>query len=512
MKLISRHTTLFLLSACAIWAQPQAPGKLQAVTATKSAVQLSWQSADSSIVNFQVDRRPLAVSGIDYVAISTGKATTYTDTAIDAMTTYVYRVRGIDGTGVSSGGSNEIIVGPPPVGSSVISTVRADLNLYDPSSQFGVRPLMTLDSNGDPAICYSILSPNNLDVGTPDDSFLEFISWDRTQYSWKAPVKVAVTGDNGGTGGGANSYSFARDAATNTWAIASTFSRADYANSDVRLFTSSDNGATWKTITAFTSSVYQLVNPSVAVASGNVHVSFYYDSNGIAYLTGKLSDDPSKWKLMIAPLPAGATDYRQENHLALDSKGKPGLVFCASGDSYNTVIAYWRPGDGTSTYVMDSNQFQNDYAEVKLGYFGTFARIAMQLLRDDQGPSGYDRFFWIAADQGASDFAAPVGLPSDGNSDLGYGSLALGSSGQASLVTAVTGGNDGGVKCGTPKITTSTDLVNWFTCSPYKANPQPYRDTYWPQAAYAVNDKLYIAMTNYDYSSPLYGVILWREQ
>jgi hypothetical protein len=512
MKLTLRSLTLALLAVSACWAQPQAPTNLYARSATKSAVQLAWTAgADASAISYVIERRPLASDPGAYAAIGRATTPSYTDSAIDPMQTYYYRVRGTDSGGKSSDGSNEVTIGPPPVGSSLISPVRPTLNFYDPT-QFGVRPLMVLDSNGDPAVCYSVLSPNNVDGGDKSfDSFLEFVAWDRTQYAWKAPVIIGVNGDSTPTGGGSNSYSMARDASTNTWVVASVMEIPAGADYEIRLFVSTDNGATWLPATAFTDSANSLNNVSVALSGGVLHMSFYWDYNGIAYLTGKLSDPPSKWAASVAPLPGAAYDYRQENHLALDSQGKPGLAFFTYDGAYSSIVSYWRPGDGASTAVMDSNQIQNDFVEVKLAYFGTQARIAAQIVRDDQGPSGYDRFFWVAGDDGSANFAAPAGIPSDGNSDLAYGSLTLGSNGQAALVMSRTGGNNDGVRCGDPKIALSLDLVNWTVCSPYGANPQPYRDAYWPQAAYAVNDKLYIAMTNYDDSSPLYGVILWRE-
>ena len=496
-------------ASMAVLAQPAAPTNLIAKSATKSAVQLAW-TGGAGAASYAIERRTLASSA--YSAIGRSTTASYSDSAIDLMETYFYRVRGADSSGQTSDPSNQIEIGPPPVGSSLISPVRLSLNFYDPT-QFGVRPLMVLDSNGDPAVCYSVLSPNNMNGGdTSFDSFLEFVAWDRTQYAWKAPVKIGVNGDSTPSGGGANSYSMARDPSTNTWVVASLLEIPEGASYEIRLFVSNDNGVTWKPITAFKDDADLLSNVSVAVSGGVVHMSFYRDYNGTTYLTGRLADPPSKWTVTLAPLPSTAYDYRKENHLALDSAGKPGIAYYTYDGAYNSILSYWRPGDGTAAAVMDSNQIQNDFEEVKLGYYGTQARIAAQLIRDDQGASGYDHFFWVIGDDGSGNFAGPVGVPSDGNSDLAYGSLALGSVGQAALVMALTGGNDGGVQCGVPKVARSSDLVNWTICSPYGPSPHPpYRDAFWPQAAFAANDKLYIAMTNYDDSSSLYGIVLWRE-
>lgn len=494
----------------AVWAQPQAPSALQATSATKSAVALSWSSTDSMATAYRVERRLLGDT--IYATIGSPTARTFTDSTVDAMTTYVYRVRASDAASNFSNPSSEIIIGPPPVGVSLISPFRPELNFFD-ESQFGIRPLMTLDSNGDPAIVYSVESPNNAaGSDATADSFFEFVGWDRRVYAWKKPSRIGLLGNATPTGGGSNNYSFARDASTNTWGVTTLFNAADSSFTELRVYTSSDNGATWKATPALVDYSYGLRNPSIALGGGNVYLSFFQDYNGIRFLSGKLSDAPDKWTLTLAPLPPGADDYRSENHLALDSAGKPGIGFWAISGSYNSILAFWRPGDDASVNVLDSNQVQNDFVEVKLNFYGTQARIMAQVVRDDQGPSGYDRFFWVAAQNGAA-FAAPVGLPSDGNSSLGYGSFGIGSNGQGALAAARTGGNDTGVQCGNPKLTRSSNLVNWTTCSPFPLADEPYTHSDWPQIAFAANDGLYIAMYNGDdQNSAFWGVILWREK
>ena len=501
---------LGLIGLTTLCAQPQAPSALQAATATKTAVGLIWVNADSSTTAYRVERRFLGDS--TYATIGSPTARTFTDSNIDAMATYVYRVRAADAAANFSGPSNEITVGPPPVGVSLVSAFRPELNFVD-NSQFAIRPLMTLDSNGDPAVVYSILSPNNADgTETLPDSFLEFVGWDRKVYAWKAPARIGFLGNDTPTGGGANNYSFARDAATNTWGVATLVIAADGSSTELRVYTSADNGQTWKANSAFVDSVYGIRAPSLALGGGNVYLSFFQDANGMRFLTGKLADAPDKWALSLAPLPAGADDYRQENHLVLDSAGKPGLAYWTLQGSYNSILAFWRPGADAAVPVIDSANIQNDFVEVKLTYYGTQARVMAQVVRDDQGPSGYERFFWVVAQNGDG-FAAPVGLPSDGNSSLAYGAMTIGSSGQAAQVSARGGGNDGGVVCGNPKLTRSSDLVNWKTCSPFPAANEPYAKADWPQIAFASNDGLYIAMNNGDDQNPaLWGIILWRER
>lgn len=500
---------LVLLGFSALLAQPQTPTALQATSATKAAVALTWAGADSTTTAYRVERR--LFGDTVYATVGSPPTRTFTDSSIEAMATYVYRVRAADAAANFSNPSNEITVGPPPVGVSLVSPYRG-LNYAD-STQFGIRPLMVLDSNGDPAVVYSISSPDNADGSDKSaDSFLEFVGWDRTKYVWKMPARIGLLGNGTPTGGGANNYSFARDAATNTWGVTTLYNAADASFTELRVYTSSDNGFTWKSTQAYIDNSAGLGNPSIALGGGNIYLSFFQDYNGIRYLTGKLTDAPGKWTLSLAPLPSGADDYRSENHLALDAAGKPGIAFWSIQGSYNSILAFWRPDTTASIPVLDSNQVQNDFVEVKLAFSGTQARVMAQVLRDDQGPSGYDRFFWVAAQNGDS-FVSPVGLPSDGNSSLGYGSFAIGSSGQGALVSSAVGGNQGGVQCGNPKITRSSDLVNWTTCSPFPLANEPYNKSDWPQVKFAVNDGLYIAMSNGDDQSPnLWGIILWRER
>ena len=504
-----KNALLFSILTITAWAQPQAPTALQATSATKAAVALSWTSTDSTAAAFRVERRLLGGNSFSTLGSPTTRA--YTDSTIDAMTTYVYRVRAADAASNFSDPSNEITVGPPPVGVSLMSPFR-NLNFFD-ETQFGIRPLMTLDSNGDPAVVYSVSSPNNVDgTDTSADSFLEFVGWDRKAYSWKAPARVGILGNATPSGGGSNNYSFARDASNNTWAVTTLVNAADASFTELRVYTSADNGATWKAISALVDYSYGLSNPSIALGAGNIHLSFFQSYNGIRYLTGKISDAPEKWTLTLAPLPSGADDYRAENQIALDSAGKPGIAYWTIQGSYNSILAFWRPNSDSAVTVIDSNQIQNDFVEVKLTFYGTQARIAAQVVRDDQGPSGYERYFWVAAQNGTG-FAAAVGLPSDGNSALGYGSLGVGSSGQAALVVARVGGNDNGVQCGNPKLSRSSNLVNWTTCSPYPLADEPYKLSDWPQVAFAANDGLYISMSNGDdQNAALWGIILWRER
>lgn len=514
MSFLKRNSWLPALLAVFFWcpalkAQPQPPSALAATSATNSAVTLNWTESDPAAVSFIVER--CLAGDTNYVAIGAPSAPPFVDSSIDGMTAYGYLIVAVDANANESTPSNPVTVGPPPVGVSLVSPYRA-LNFYD-ESQFGIRPLMVLDSNGDPAIVYSIESPNNADGSDQSaNSFLEFVGWDRANHVWKTPVAVGLLGNSQPTGGGANNYWFARDASTNTWAVADVSNAPDFSSMQILVYTSVDNGATWQTITAFTDSVNALANPSLALGAGNIYLSFYQSFNGIQYLTGKLTDPPANWTMSPAPLPPQASRYRAENSLALDSAGNPGLAFWTLEGSYDAVLAFWRPGSAASTMLLDSNQIPNYLPEVKLAFFGVEPVVASLVARDSYGPTGYNNFFWVTA-QTANGWGPPAGLPSDGSASLAFGSFAIGSAGQGALVAQNTGGNSATALCGNPKLSRSSDLANWNTCSPYPSGNPPYAYASWPQVVFVPNDGLYIAMTNGDDQNvPVWGVILWRER
>ena len=76
-----------------------------------------------------------------------------TDSQIDAFATYIYRVRATDAANAFSAPSNEVTVGPPPVGFSSIVAAPKAMQEHDPQ-QFAGQLRMVLDANGDPAFAY----------------------------------------------------------------------------------------------------------------------------------------------------------------------------------------------------------------------------------------------------------------------------------------------------------------------------------------------------------------------
>ncbi len=474
-----------------------APVGLKAVAASKSQVQLSWTAGDSSNVTYTVERKALTGS---YAAAVNASALSATDTTIDAYQTYIYRVRANLGA-AQSGPSNEVTVGPAPVGYNVVVPMTS---VYGDNYDFGHEQRMVLDGNGDPGIAYIIRDVNR--DGDPTDSTLYFVRWDRVNYTWTKPVTVAVVGVPGRSGA-ALSLAIAFDTSTSTWGIA--FEGV----SRIGIALSTNNGATWQAQTAFTDSNQQLSYPALGMSGGKVHLAFSQGNNGIRYITGSATAAAATWTSSLAPLLAGTFDQKGTLSLAIDSAGNPAVAYWLNPDTaYNSVLAYWRPGSANATKIMDTNGFQNDDSAVSLAFLGTQPRVVVFAARDDQYFSRYDRAMWASSSTNGTTWTTPVNLPNDGGNSMNpVISLAIGSQGQAGLIMETNGGDGSPGQCSFPKISTSANFAAWTTCSPTTNGSTEFRVSY-PSLAYAGNDKLYFSATNYQEGGDVArGIVLWRE-
>jgi uncharacterized repeat protein (TIGR01451 family) len=116
-----------------------APSGLTATAISFGQIDLSWTDNSATETGYQVERR---VSGGSFALITTtgAGATSYSDLAVDDQTSYEYRVRAVNGTGVS-GYSNTASattpLGPPapPSGLSAtpVSSSQVDLSWTDAS-------------------------------------------------------------------------------------------------------------------------------------------------------------------------------------------------------------------------------------------------------------------------------------------------------------------------------------------------------------------------------------------
>ena len=503
---------IFLTIAGAVCAYSQkltAPANLFPTIATKSEVRITWTGSDSRATDYIVERKDLDGS---YAAISIVKAAENTaiDRTVAQYTTYQYRVRATSSAikDSTSDPSNEIIVGPPPVGLKQVAGFPAGIQ-FESRDQFAERLQMEYDSNGDPAFCYLVGAPN----AVYENTYIEFFAWDRVAYAWRPKTKVAVVGNISASGFEPHPLLMSHDDSNNVWGIAYSLQPPDAAAS-LYLATSSDNGMTWSSMQFASDPDSASRNPAVVLSGGKVHFSYYLDYTGIRYLTGLQGDPLSKWNVVTLPK-NGEDDYRQTSRIAVDSSGDAVIAYwTVSG--YNSTLWLWRSKGKTVAKVMDSSGIQNDAVELEMVLYQNQARILAHITRDKIGLEAYDHEFWVAKEVNGT-FSEPSGLPSDGNSTVGYGNISIGPRGQAAVVTDRIGGNNGGVKCGLPKLSLSEDLAGWNTCSPFPYDPEAaapydYSVAYWPKVKHMGNNKLYISFVNSDVdSSKLSGVILYRE-
>src|SRR5439155_19712136 len=97
------------------------------------------------------------------------------DTQIDAYTTYQYQVVPTSASGRSSP-SNEVTVGPPPAGFTVVAPSPGPPG-SELSSSYGYDISLVLDANGGPAFAFVFNDPNQ-DTDAADTQVL-FPSWNR---------------------------------------------------------------------------------------------------------------------------------------------------------------------------------------------------------------------------------------------------------------------------------------------------------------------------------------------
>jgi uncharacterized protein (TIGR03437 family) len=475
----------------------QAPTNLTVKSATNKQTALSWSGSGS----FNVQR---AVLGGAFSTIASANTASYTDTTIDAYTTYRYQIVAASG---STTPTNPVTVGPPPAGFSVAAgtpgTGQVDGN-------YGYDLSIVLDGNGDPAMSWMFYDPNA--DSDPTDTQVLFRSWNRAQNAWNPIVKIATT--NGDT----TSYykltlSLAFDSSTGTFGVAfEDDSVGDYRV--VSLFLSTD-GATWTKKTSFSRSSDSVGGPSLALANGNIYAGFTSDNEGIFFITGKLSAAASSWSTVQPVLPSTVDTEGSGTGLsvALDSAGNPGVAFWTEDDvvSYNQILFFWRPLEKTVVKVTDTQGHQSDSVEEKLIYYGLNPRIQFFAQRSD-GDFGVVAHFVRSEDRGAT-WKTPVLIPPDGNSSTDYpADIAIDSKGDIAFAMGRNSGSGDSV-CGNPKVSLSTDGVNFKTCSVDDGTVSQQFASFPSslQVAYGGNDRLYLLWWESGRGPVGTGILMYRQ-
>jgi uncharacterized protein (TIGR03437 family) len=485
-----RASVFVLTLAAAAWGQ--APSGLTAKAATNKKVDLAWTGSAAS---YTVQRRVL---GGSYGNIATvNNATTYSDTTIDAYTSYQYQI--VAGTSTPS---NQITVGPPPAGFSTVAPAPGPEGSYI-AGNYGYDLSAVLDANGDPAFAWVFYDPNA--DSDPSDTRIEFRSWNRALYKWNDIVH-AVTNTGDIATQFSMTISLAFDTSNGTFAIAN-----ETGTGTIQLWVSTDSGVTWTRKNTFDASANSAwyTTPSLALNNGTLHLAFVHSSEGMKYVTGQLSAAPATWITRSEPANSNlsSADGSTTISLALDSNGNPGIAWFADDQkvSYNRVLQYWRPGSAP-VKIMDTQGHQSDGVAVKLVYSGLNPRVLAELQRAD---ADFGVLLHTArSDSGGATWNAPVVIPPDGTSSTDYPfDLAVDSRGNGVAAFGQNGGT-GDTVCGWPKISRTADFVTWKTCDVVNDVKITGDYTVIPdsiQLRFGGNDKLY--MLWWDNA----GILMYRE-
>jgi len=430
------------------------------------------------------------------------------DKSVEPFTTYIYRVRAAGANGALSTPSNEVTVGPPPVGFSQILTEPKDL--MDPG-QFARGITMTLDANDDPAIAYLFVDPDN--NNDEADSTLHFISWSRTQYRWNPPVTVRAVGANDWDIP-RNGLSLARDTGANLFGLAHMVK-----NSELHVAFSDDGGVRWRDVIVAKAEENGLGAPSLALDKGQVFLAYNEDGgDGHRYArfrTGAAADAPEKWTTSTAPLLEKTWDARRPGlSVALDGAGKPALLYWLNpAEGYNMTLAFWRPGEKSAVKVTDSADFQSDSTDSKLAIKGNEASVVAYVRRDNDFFNAAHQVWYARSTDGGATWTPVVPLPNDGMNSMGAPvTVALDSRGRPAATAWVDGGNNSDTRCGQPKLIRQADRGAWTICAP-ETNGAPTKDVRIPMLAFPSNDKLYFVFRTRGEAPTLKpGLLLWRER
>jgi fibronectin type 3 domain-containing protein len=102
---------------------PADPANLRATLISDTRMDLAWDDMSTSETNFELEKA-VASASFTQIAQPLANATTYTDTAVSAETTYHYRIRAVSASG-NSGWSNTLdVTSAPPPATNLTATAQ----------------------------------------------------------------------------------------------------------------------------------------------------------------------------------------------------------------------------------------------------------------------------------------------------------------------------------------------------------------------------------------------------
>ena len=488
--------TLVLLFFTAASAWCQAPTGLTVKLATSTQTQLTWTGSSAT---YTVQR---ALVGGSFANIATASTTSFTDTTLDPYNQTIYQILAGTNAGLAS---NQVMVGPPPSALGLAAT--APLIGNQVAGQYGLNVSLALDGNGDPAFAFFFVDPNN--SGDATQTQVLFRNWNRAAAQWNPLVLVATPGD--ATNPDESVLSLAYDASTKTFGIA-----MQDLSTAIRLYLSTDGGATWSLKTTFTS-FSGTDGPALALASGNIYLAFQSGgADGLEYVTGKLTADPATWtsKLVPSVKNVGPSYAGVSPAIALDNSGNPAIAYWAQDitQSYNAILFFWRPaGTAAPVRITDTQDNQSDVLGVTMVFYQGNPRVGFAAVRGDTTGGGTVHF--VRSDDGGNTWLPPVLMPTDGNASTDYPlDIAVDSKDNGALVfNQNVASGDGSEKCAVPKLALSSDLVNWTTCQAAPSLGSFTGVAGAVQIAFGGNDKRYVFFESLGDSQANSGVVIYRE-
>lgn len=409
-------------------------------------------------------------------------------------------------------------------------TPKTGFDVAVPSSAPGPASVghvaMVLAADGSPRIAYVGYDPHH--DGNDAESALFFVAYDGATCAWRPPVKVDTTGDVDTTRD--REVTIARDPSSGQLGIGyQTYATLDDSSTQVMLAQSSDDGATWTTEQIARNSANTFATddtvsrPTIAMKNGKTF--FAYRETWLLAGSASNGSDADGFHLLsrngasgafadvIVPPVSGATLPGAESTppaLAIDDAGNAGFVYVARTDdaTANLRVCYFASNKPSAVAVLDSENTQNDSADLALAFDGDKPRIAAGLQR---GASDTTAVWFSASDDGVT-WGAPVQIPNDGGDGMGTDlALALDGTGNPSIAVRKASAS-GSTTCGSPKLATGTGLTAFTTCGPPLGDPT-YGDGFYGddvQLGFAPTGKRIMAMAASS-SDPTAGVIVWRE-